>query len=259
MPRSGNPFFPVINLMLVPFGFGMTMIGGTVLIAGDGGEMWWLFVGFLASGLLMLGGAVSNLVRWFGWVRREDAAAARMAAVARTRHADPYAPLPPDVLAHWTYPPGEWRGYATGEVRHRTDEAFYIGVGVVLLGTLVVRWQIGAGWAEAFGVSLVIGILIGGGRWGLARWAHGQNLATPGGDVVITPTAVLMNGRYMVLRDHHFRFVGARVLDERPPILALSIEWPTRSGTVSETYRIPVPAGREAEARAVAEALLRAR
>jgi hypothetical protein len=105
-------------------------------------------------------------------------------------------------------------------------------------------------------VSLVIGALMGGGKWLLARMAHQQNTATPRGEVVITPTAVLMNGRYQVIQDHHFRFRAARVSDgERPPILEIAIEWPTRSGTASDEYRIPIPAGREEEARAIAREL----
>jgi hypothetical protein len=256
MPRSGNPFFPVINLMLVPFGLFGTFVGAAVLISGEGGEMWWLFAGFLLSGVLMLGGVVSNLVKWWRWQRDENAAVASMAAAARARSADPAAPLPAPVMAHWTYEPGEWSTFATREVAHRGGEAFWMFVGVVVIGTLMLAWDTGD-WLTSFGLALLLGAIIGGGKWLIARSAHTQNVATSRGEVVITPTAVLMNGRYEVLHDHHFRFLGAHILeDEQPRILALSVDWPTRSGRVSETYRIPIPAGREDEARKVAQELV---
>ena len=39
MLRSGNPFFPIVNLMLVPFGLFALLIGIMVLAAGEGGEI----------------------------------------------------------------------------------------------------------------------------------------------------------------------------------------------------------------------------
>ena len=256
MPRSGNPFFPAMNLMLVPFGLFGLIVGTLVLASGDGGEIWWVFALLAASGLLMLGGAASNLVRWWKWQRQETIAAAAMAAAARGHSADPAAPLPAPVIAHWTYEPAEWSAYAEREVAHRGGEAFWLFVGVMLLGT-VVLWQGSGDWGTSFAVSLALGAMIGGGKWLYARSAHQQNVATPRVEVVITPTAVLINGRYEVLQDHHFRFRGARVLeDERPPVLELSVEWPTRSGPTGDTVRIPIPAGREAEAREIARELV---
>jgi hypothetical protein len=256
MPRSGNPAFPVINLVLVPFALFGVLLGALVLAAGAGGEIWWAFVGLIVGGLLMLGGAISNLVRWRRWARREEAAAASMAAVARARSADPAAPLPAPVVAHWTYAAGDWSAYASREADHRGGEALGLFLGMVLVGTPMLAWVKDVGWGIAFAVSLVVGAMMGGGKLLMALTEHRRNVATPGSEVVITPTAVLMNGRYHVLQDHQFRFRGARILEgERPQILELSIEMSSGSGPVPETYRIPIPAGREHEARAVARDL----
>jgi hypothetical protein len=89
----------------------------------------------------------------------------------------------------------------------------------------------------------------------VARSAHRGNLAAPRGDVIIAPDAILMNGRYHVLQDENFTFGGVRYLeDERPPILEFTVTWATRSGRTNEQYRVPVPRGREDEARALAAA-----
>ncbi|MFL5385745.1 MAG: hypothetical protein ACJ8GN_24790 [Longimicrobiaceae bacterium] len=301
MPRSGNPFFPVVNLMLVPFGLFTTFVGAAVLLSGEGGEIWWLYVAFLLSGVLMLWGAASNLVKWWRWQRDENAAAAAMAAATRAHaaphSAEPYAPpasweappapatthpaappaswetpapppaahpaAPPTpsaaaapVLAHWTYSPDEWSAYTRREVQYRRSEAFWIFVGTVVLGIVVLRWWEGTDWGTTLAVSLTIAALMGGGKWLIARSAQQRNVATPRGEVVISPTAILMNGSYQVIQDHHFRFRAARVIEgERPAILEIGIEWPTRSGTATEEYRIPIPAGREDEARAIAQEL----
>jgi len=310
MPRSGNPIFPVVNLMLVPFGLFGTFVGAAVLLSGEGGEIWWLYVGFLLSGVLMLGGVVTNLVKWWRWQREENAAAAALAAAVQahaaphsadsyappatweappaplTTHpapppasweapaspaavppaapsaaevpaaARPAAPPPAPVLAHWTYTPEEWGAYTRREIKYRNREAFWIFVGFVMLASVMLVWQESADWGTSFAVALVVGALMGGGKWLIARTAHERNVATPRGEVVISPTALLMNGTYQVIQDHHFRFRSARVIeDERPQILEIGIEWPTRSGTATEEYRIPIPAGREEEARAIAHEL----
>lgn len=258
MPRSGNPFFPVVNLMLVPIGLGMLVIGPVGLFSDS--EIWFVFAGLTAAGALMVGGAVHNIVKWWRWQRREEGEAAAMAAAARAHTAllDPSVPasLPSiPVLAHWTYEPDEWSAYAQREVRDRNAEGCGLVIGVVLLGTVVV-WQEARSWPLSFAIALGLGAVIGGAKWLMAKSAHERNTATPRGEVVISPTAILMNGSYQVIQDHHFRFRSAQVQENvQPKLLVIGIEWPTRSGVVTEDYRIPIPAGREAEAHYVAREL----
>jgi hypothetical protein len=81
-------------------------------------------------------------------------------------------------------------------------------------------------------------------------------LAVPSGDVVIGTNAILMNHRYDVVHDRGVRFGGARVLETgRPAILEVRIMVPGKYRRVAEEYRIPIPAGHEDEARAVAREL----
>lgn len=183
-----------------------------------------------------------------------------MAAAARAHTAllDPSVPasvpsIP--VLAHWTYEPAEWSAYTQREVRDRTAEGWGLFIGVVLLGTVVV-WQEARSWPLSFAIALGFGAVIGGAKWLMAKSAHAQNTATPRGEVVISPTAILMNGNYQVIQDHHFRFRSAHVQEDvQPKLLVIGIEWPTRGGVVTEDYRIPIPAGREGEAHGVVRAL----
>jgi hypothetical protein len=185
MPRSGNPAFPLANLMLVPFGLFGSFVGAAVLISGEGGELWWLYAAFLVSGALMLGGVASNLVRWWRWQRDENAAAAATEAAVRAHAAPPpmtpVAPIavphaalpgppPAPVVAHWTYDSAEWRAYTRREAAYRGREAFWIFVGVAILGVLLLRWRECADRSTALGVSLGIGALMGEGSGCSRAW-----------------------------------------------------------------------------------------
>lgn len=167
--------------------------------------------------------------------------------------AAPAAPADAEVLAHWRYADDEWSEYTRRELRFRKGEALWVGVGVVVLGMLVLVAERDASYGEAFGVSAAVGAIFYVGRLLQARAAHAANAATRGGEVIISPRAVLLNGRYHVLQDDRFHFGGVRLLDEdAPPVLEFTVTWATRSGATNEQVYVPVPRGREAEARALA-------
>ncbi|HEX8694164.1 MAG TPA: hypothetical protein VF746_17210 [Longimicrobium sp.] len=240
-----------MSVVIIWFGVLALALGAAGAFADS--EIWWVFALLGLSGVLMVYGGVTGIARWRRAVRAEAENTRAMLGAVSAVPGDTTG-LPAPVLAHWTYEPGEWTAYAAREVAFRRREAAWVGLGVVALGTLLLGWTEGD-WALAFGVSLVIGAAIGVGRWLVARSAHRSNLAAPRGDVIISPNAILMNGRYHVLQDENFTFGGVRYLeDERPPILEFTVTWPTRSGRTNEQYRVPVPRGREDEARALAAA-----
>lgn len=167
--------------------------------------------------------------------------------------AAPTAPADAEVLAHWTYAPDEWSEYTRRELGFRSGEARWLGVGVALFGILMLAFREDTDSRIAAAVSIVIGTVIYVGKMLQARAAHAANAATRGGEVIISPRAVLLNGRYHVLQDDRFHFAGVRLLDEDdPPVLEFTVAWSTRSGRADDQVYVPVPRGREAEARALA-------
>jgi hypothetical protein len=101
----------------------------------------------------------------------------------------------------------------------------------------------------------VVAVAITGGLLARAHFARQANQSAPG-EAIITPTAVVLNGQYHVLRNETYSFKGVRYdVEAKPPLLEFSISWGTRSGSSGEKIRVPVPAGREAEAREVVSAL----
>ena len=133
---------------------------------------------------------------------------------------------------------------------------------VAVLGTLLVGVLEGE-WRTAMTIAVVTGALIGGGRWGMALLAHHRNRAVMAGEVIVGPTAMLVNGRYEPVHDGdrgRVRFSRAHVREGAgPPLLVVGFTVPGRYRRLPDEYRIPIPAGRVDEAHAVAEALNRAR
>jgi hypothetical protein len=289
MPKSSNPLNLAVSALLVMMAVPITIVGVVGLFTA--GEIWWVFGLMAASGGMMAASAVQNVFKWKKAVAEEEATTRAMLeatqppAIAPTvddrphlrpavdDHPHPSIPgsiaapapafvsapaaeagrLPGPVLAHWRYDPAEWSAYTEREAAYRTREAIWVGVGMAALGTVILGWSEGD-WGMGFAVSASIAALVAALRWGMARSARASNLSVPGGEVIIAPNAILLNGRYEVLQDHNFRFGGVRYLEtERPPILEFTVTWATRGGRTNEQYRVPVPAGREDEARALVD------
>ncbi len=257
MPSSSNPLNLVSAWLLAIMGVPCTLLGVVGALAESGSMR--LVWGMLAvAGLGMIGGAVQAVVAWRrAEVRERGHEAALYAATRGEPTGSPPAPSAQpavaEVLAHWTYAPDEWGEYTRRELGFRSGEAKWLGVGVALFGILMLAFREDTDSRIAAAVSIVIGSVIYVGKMLQARSAHAANAATRGGEVIISPHAVLLNGRYHVLQDDRFHFAGVRLLDEDdPPVLEFTVAWSTRSGRADEQVYVPVPRGREDEARALA-------
>jgi hypothetical protein len=281
LPRSSHPLNLLSAGLLAFMGVPCTILGVVGALA-ESGPMRPVLGMLGVGGLLMIGGAVQNVLAWRRAERRErghEAAlyrAVRRAAPAAgppqasqerfeparsAGSATAAAPGPvasPDgtdaeVLAHWTYAPDEWSEYSRRELSFRRGEAKWFAAWVVGLGALLLVFDRDADHTVALGVAGFLGAVFWLGKTLQARAAHAANAATRGGEVIISPRAVLLNGRYHVLQDDRFHFAGVHLLDEDdPPVLEFTVAWSTRSGRADEQVYVPVPRGREEEARALA-------
>lgn len=261
--NSSSPLNAVAAL-LVLWGAVITLPLGIVGAVSDTGPMRMVFAAMAAGGAGMLYGGVTMWRQWRRAVvtEREHQAAIREAVGAPP--SEPGAPALPvadlalrshgTVLARWTYTAGEWREYTHAEWKRRRLEAAVVGV--MLLGVGYCAGQGGGEEGEVMMVSAgVVAVAIMGGMLGRAYLARQANEAAPG-EAVITGSAILLNGEYHVLRNETYSFQGVRYDTEaKPPLLEFSIGWSTRQGGSGEKIRVPVPAGREAEAREVVAAL----
>ncbi|HEX8212723.1 MAG TPA: hypothetical protein VF584_21285 [Longimicrobium sp.] len=249
---------------------------GIVGSLADTGEMRGVFIMMAFAGLVLLLSGIHMLVKWRRAVVDETAHqnAIRAAVGSRpTAPAPPHAPqtapavaarpgaVAPDpvpltlpsgerVLAHWVYEPGEWSGYTTAEVKRRKGE-WVGGTIVIMVAGLVSSSGGGQEGRTMLMATAILAVIILVGGMLMAKGDHQANVSGPG-EAIITPSAIMLNGRYHVLRNDTYRFQGVR-FDEAatPPQLEFTIGWSTRSGPARDNIRIPVPAGREEEAREV--------
>jgi len=253
MPRSSSPAIAVVDMLLIPLG--AVCVAAGIVMATRYEEVRWLSLGMAALGVVIMFGAVRALFAWGRAVRTDEATERAMVEAVQ-----PGASAKRDgtVLAHWIYTPEEWHAYAGRELAFRTREALGMGAATLVLGTLVIGVLEGE-WGTAAIISAAVGAFIALLRWMAAFAAWRRNRAAPASDVIIGPNALLVNRRYDTIHDGNVRFRGARVLASgRPAILEITIMVPGKYRHTPEEYRIPVPAGREEEARAVARQLAEA-
>lgn len=188
--------------------------------------------------------------------------AERSRPIGRTPADASRPPLPPGepVLAHWVYAPEEWSSYARSEVKRRTVEWIAVGAGLFGIGLLGSGREGGA--AALVSASAVAAAIVAG-RLVMARRAYRQSAGQPG-EVIITPTAILLGNRRHVLSDEAHQLEGVEFdLHAQPPRLEFTVGSGARSspgserGRTRDRIRVPVPAGREAEARQVLAAIER--
>lgn len=233
---------------------------GIVGSLAETGEMRIVFIMMTVGGLGMLIGGIQMLVRFRRAVQEE---AAHQNAIRATVGARPAAlaaqpahyalPSGEPVLAHWVYEPGAWSSYTGGEMKRRTGEWMRIAITVFLVGLVGGSGGGQEGWTMIGSATFVAVIILVGGML-MAKGDHQANVSGPG-EAIITPTAILLNGRYHVLRNDTYHLHGVS-FDEaaHPPQLQFTIGWSTRSGPTRDNIRIPVPAGRVEEARKVVAA-----
>jgi hypothetical protein len=172
------------------------------------------------------------------------------------------------VLARWMYARDEWEAYTEREYRVRSRGAWTFGTftavagGVAApgLGSLVMAVPgssataglAGIGWiaAAAAAVMFVAGVATWRDR-ALRMRRHNRAVREP--SAVIASKGVLMGGRRDYFCDRHTRTSSVRFVEvETPPVLEITVVYP--GGRVKQRYttRVPVPRGREAEARELA-------
>jgi hypothetical protein len=158
------------------------------------------------------------------------------------------------LLAHWSYLPEEWQPYTQVELKEQTAQ------NKVLLVIM-------AGWALFFGIlfwildrdygwmvlltllGLVLVLAIA--AFSIPRWRYRRQQREPG-QAWIGLNAVYFDGALT-----SWPFLGTRLKQvawrepkgKTPAMLEFKVSYPSRAGQQRQTLRIPVPAGREAEAK----------
>jgi hypothetical protein len=164
-------------------------------------------------------------------------------------------------LVHWTYAADEWARFEEAEwQREQSSLRVFPIVGIVI--ALVVAGLAYLGSRDplvtlaAFGIFLGIGVLVTLQTWGAARWRYARRHRAAG-DVFISTTGILQPRGYLPYSGFNLKLTVAEVESGDPDTLRLQVSSYTEDAlTRSTDFRIPIPYGREDEAREVAQQLL---
>lgn len=158
-----------------------------------------------------------------------------------------------ELLAHWTYTPGEWQAYASAEQEEQIQEnraMWYFMAGMCIF-TGIVFWLIDreAGLFVLLFMLALTGLLAFV-AFGLPRLRR-QRQAGKTGEAWLAPTAILFDdvfypvkSRLMWLEQVEFQDANGAA----PACLRFYISHFVRSGIQNRILRVPVPSGHREEA-----------
>ena len=155
-------------------------------------------------------------------------------------------------LAHWKYDPSEWQIYAEKEyTREKRDKRslFYLVAAICLVvGVVFSLTHRDAGWVilEGLGILLVLIAIVAFTTTRYNYWMNKKYL----GEAYISPDGVYLNRQLHLWRGWGASLDGVSY-NEEEKFLAFRYSTPNRNGRSDYTLRVPVPSGKEPEARRV--------
>lgn len=156
-------------------------------------------------------------------------------------------------LAHWQMEPADWARFVQEDwIRQRreaiTTPAWVAGSGLVL--SLIITW-IGGGWSEAstwiLGGMLIVAIPMGLFLYGSARSVYARRQQVPG-EIYIGLQGALNSGSYHSWTGFGVSLSGVTLEEGDPYAIMFEITTQAGGNTSTQSVRVPVPRGREAEA-----------
>lgn len=218
-----------VYIAVATFAIGLALVG-------VGGEDAWVagMMGMLLSpGMLLVAG-----VLWFH-ARKADT---QLATFRGGNH-----------LAHWTYSAEEWQRFSIAERERSRKQGMWYVLGFALAGGLLVgpllMEQVGLVALPLFAAA---GAAVG---WGiLAAVRRSEELrdrTLTVYEAFIGPDSAYCGGRYFAWTGLGTRLDGMEFLPGDPNALQVTFSVQSKGGRTPYHYRIPVPAGREDEARRV--------
>lgn len=158
-----------------------------------------------------------------------------------------------EYLAHWTYTADEWERFARGELK---EARAGLWMAPLLLGTIfgVLAGPVGERILAAVIAAAAAGGFGFGGAWVYARVRGGMTRVRPGvpPEVYVGEQALYVNGWYTAWGSAGLlRLRSVRFLPGDPA----TVQFAVGAGASRSEVRVPVPAGREAEAQALVDRL----
>lgn len=163
-----------------------------------------------------------------------------------------------NLLAHWTYTTDEWRQYTDAEYKTELKvkwNIFYLVAGISLAVGLLFLVAVPDGGLVVFLAMLSLIALIAFVAWFSARQVYNQNRNYLG-EAFISREGLSLNCQFHTWKGLAANLDSVAILEEKGQrLLAFTYSMPSRVGMEERTVRVPVPAGKEEEAKKITEIL----
>lgn len=155
------------------------------------------------------------------------------------------------VVARWTYDPDEWEAWTAREDAQRSRGAWAIPVVAALIGGGAgLRRGVDAAIGAAALMAVFAAAMVAWRGWAVPR--RRSNHSARGRTVTIATHAVLVDGGRDFWVDPSTRVARVQYLADAQPVLAITVRYGGRAA-YEHTVRLPVPRGRDGEARELAD------
>jgi hypothetical protein len=156
-----------------------------------------------------------------------------------------------NLLAHWTYSQDEWQQFTEEEYKRQKagNKGLFIIIAAISLVIGIIFFIIDhdAGkWVFLTMVGVVA--LIGFVAWFTAFYNHWQNKNSLG-EVYFTPDAVYLNRQLHDFKSLDAKLENVALKGKLHPYIEFVYSAPTRAGRQDYQARVPIPQGKDAEAR----------
>jgi hypothetical protein len=160
-----------------------------------------------------------------------------------------------NLLSHWTYSQDEWQQYTEEEYTRQkaSNKGLFIVIAVISLVIGIIFFIVDPRYGKwVFFTMLGLILLIGLVAWFTAFYNHRQNKLNQG-EVYFTPDAVYLNRQL-----HDFKSLGAKLdkVELKGKIhqyIEFTYSAPSRTDRQGYEARVPVPQGKDEEARKLVE------
>jgi hypothetical protein len=177
------------------------------------------------------------------------------AEIIQKQSTEKTAPAQQVILATWHFTAQEWNAFLRYERKERKLSHAIESVLILILGGLLLLYTRDASPWLAFGISGVIGAIYWIGKYYLSMGSLGA--AKPTNEVIITPMAIIINGKYNVLRNENIWLSKAKVKEDKGlHLLEFTYNWATRKGDTYEDFRIPIPVDKLTDAEQIAKVMM---
>lgn len=225
--------------------------------------IWWVMCGVLAAGIFIpvwLEAAGVYAAEWASALFFSCLVAgvtALIMAVIYTKRARLAGRLlgKRDILAHWRYPPEEWRDYTEKEHARNIREKKSILVTVAIISILIgMFFSVTVREMWHIFIFMVIGIIMmmALALW-LAVWMRYRQNQNHTGEIYISNSGMLLNRELYVWEGNGARLEEA--VFEADGDITITYSVPNRNNRQFVGVRVPVPRGQEAIARSIVECL----